>query len=112
MQNGYYLPMHSDDGSVRFLQKVSTEFHSSTEEKRKLGASTPLFRSSNPSRPVPPLHDGAMGQLKAEVLMQELSKVSLQELKPAAVHEKSPGNHLERVRAAIHMDAVSDFLSE
>lgn len=107
LQNGYYLPMHSDDGSVRFLQKVSTEFHSSTEEKRKLGASTPLFRSSNHSLPVPPLHDGAMGQLKAEALMQELSKVSLEELKPAVVHDKSHGNHLERVRAAIHMDAMA-----
>lgn len=101
LQNGYYLPLHSDDGTVRFLQKVSTEFNPSNGDKRKLGASSPLFRlPSNLS------HDGtAVMQLKSEVLLQEFSPSSLEE---TFVQEKDKEKPLERVRAAIHMDAVSN----
>jgi hypothetical protein len=104
LQNGYYLPLHSDDGTVRFLQKVSTEFNPSNGEKRKLGASSPLFRL-----PTNPSNDGtAVIQLKSsEVLLQEFSPSALEE---TFVQEKPKEEPLERVRAAIHMDAVSSSL--
>jgi len=101
LQNGYYLPLHSDDGTVRFLQKVSTEFNPSNGEKRKLGASSPLFRL-----PTNPSNDGtAVIQLKSsEVLLQEFSPSALEE---TFVQEKPKEEPLERVRAAIHMDAMA-----
>ncbi len=86
---------------MRFLQKVSTELNPSNGEKRKLGASSPLFRL-----PTNPSNDGtAVSQLKSsEVLLQEFSPSALGE---TFVQEKPKEEPLERVRAAIHMDAVS-----
>ena len=126
LQNGYYLPFHSDDGKVKFLHKVSTKLRSSTEEKRKLGASTPLFR------PMTSPTDRAIGYPSGEAMLQELSELVLDDLRPAVAltadndsddregthqritqgrsltHDLSQaGKPLERVRAAIHMDAVS-----
>lgn len=46
LQNGYYLPITSDDGKVTFLRQVSTEVRSSNLEKKSLGSTTPMFRSS------------------------------------------------------------------
>jgi hypothetical protein len=106
LQNGYYLPLQSDDGTVRFLQKLSVEFNPSNGEKRKLGASSPLFRlPGNPSA------DGvALSQLKkSEVSMQEFSSADFKEMEPL-VQDRSDEKPLERVRAAIHMDAVSNCL--
>jgi glutamate--cysteine ligase catalytic subunit len=46
LQNGYYLPITSDDGKVTFLKQVSTEVRSSNLEKKSLGSTTPMFRTS------------------------------------------------------------------
>lgn len=46
LQNGYYLPMNSDDGKIRFLQIVSSKTHASNQQKKALGSETPLYRGS------------------------------------------------------------------
>jgi hypothetical protein len=46
LQNGYYLPMHSDDGAIPFLRKVSTQAQPSHSEMKRIGSNTPLFRSA------------------------------------------------------------------
>jgi hypothetical protein len=46
LQNGYYLPMNSDDGKIKFLHKVSSETHASNQQKKALGSETPLYRAS------------------------------------------------------------------
>ena len=46
LQNGYYLPICSDDGRIRFLHEVSSETHASNQQKTALGSETPLFRPS------------------------------------------------------------------
>ena len=47
LQNGYYLPITSDDGKVTFLKQVSTEVRSSNLEKKSLGSTTPMFRTTS-----------------------------------------------------------------
>ena len=44
LQNGYYLPLRSDDGKVEFLHKVSSRTQASNSEMKRIGSSTPLFR--------------------------------------------------------------------
>jgi len=46
LRNGYYLPMESDDGEIKFLHKVSTKTHAKNQQKEALGSETPLFRGS------------------------------------------------------------------
>ncbi|VEU39946.1 unnamed protein product [Pseudo-nitzschia multistriata] len=43
LQNGYYLPMHSDDGKVQFLSKVSKRAQTQNTEMKRIGSNTPLF---------------------------------------------------------------------
>jgi len=47
LQNGYYLPIESDDGNITFLHKVSTKSPSKNQQKETLGSETPLFRRSD-----------------------------------------------------------------
>jgi len=114
LQNGYYLPLESDDGKVQFLRKVSTTAHASNPEKRRLGAATPLFRSGDTQ--VDPI-------LKADgVSLSSFleDKLSLEPPQPApsssqaatAVMTETPSSMeveeaRENVRAAIHMDAMA-----
>eukprot|EP00978_Attheya_sp_CCMP212_P021837 scaffold64187_cov57-Attheya_sp.AAC.1 len=99
LQNGYYLPMRSDDGEIPFLRKVSTRAESSTFETLSLGSSTPLFRGSN--------SDG----VKLATLLGEGTpfRVEAPDTSTAVLEggssstEKAP----ENVRAAIHMDAMA-----
>lgn len=46
LQNGYYLPIASEDGKIPFLYEVSTETSASNTEKRNLGSATPLFHGN------------------------------------------------------------------
>lgn len=46
LQNGYYLPMNSDDGEVKFLHKVSSETHANNQQKKALGSETPMYKGS------------------------------------------------------------------
>jgi hypothetical protein len=44
LQNGYYLPIKSDDGKITFLRQVSKSINTSNTEQRTLGSTTPMFR--------------------------------------------------------------------
>mmetsp|Transcript_48751 Transcript_48751/g.72410 ORF Transcript_48751/g.72410 Transcript_48751/m.72410 type:complete len:877 (+) Transcript_48751:64-2694(+) len=107
LQNGYYLPMASSDGSIQFLHKVSTKVQSSTsasiENKRPLGANTPLFRQQNPKNDINSIGAAVPSptDLVEELSMHNISISTAPPTKPEATEK------LERVRAAIHMDAMA-----
>ena len=88
LQNGYYLPMQSDDGEITFLHSVSTETHAKNQQRETLGSETPMFRGSMPGDPskLPDL------KLALETAVSSLSNDEAQ---------------LFNVRPAIHMDAMA-----
>eukprot|EP00586_Coscinodiscus_wailesii_P019552 CAMPEP_0172506918 /NCGR_PEP_ID=MMETSP1066-20121228/199582_1 /TAXON_ID=671091 /ORGANISM="Coscinodiscus wailesii, Strain CCMP2513" /LENGTH=921 /DNA_ID=CAMNT_0013284207 /DNA_START=183 /DNA_END=2948 /DNA_ORIENTATION=- len=104
LQNGYYLPMESDDKTIRFLHKVNSRIHVSNEEQRNIGYSTPLFRRSVASSKevIEGLGSGGidisdgMGNIAVSNLLDEKNLLP-----------KVEDNDLDRVRAAIHMDAMA-----
>lgn len=89
LQNGYYLPIQSDDGEITFLQKVSTGTHAKNQQREALGSETPLFRGSIPGDP------SKLTDLKLAL--------------ETAVSELSNDEALSQynVRPAIHMDAMA-----
>lgn len=101
LQNGYYLPMHSDDKKVQFLHKVSTRTNPSNPEMKRVGSGTPLFRSAEPD------------EVKdiASLLARKLAVASVPSVVTAdTIDENSVLNAVKNrdsVRAAIHMDAMA-----
>ena len=102
LQNGYYLPMHSDDESVSFLQKVSSRTLPSNSEMKRIGSNTPLFRM------------GGMEQVTVSSLLD--GKIELATSPDATVTAVLPekeitataeGRNSDTARAAIHMDAMA-----
>lgn len=98
LQNGYYLPIKSDDGKISFLQKVNSKLHSSTEEKRRLGSTTPLFHRST----VEPI-TASMNNELTSILEDSLAGLTLTQDKSSPQAEMA----LDRVQPAIHMDAMA-----
>lgn len=114
LQNGYYLPINSDDGKIQFLHKVSKRAHASNPEKRTLGSSTPLFRSTS---------GGTLESFKggeANVLQGNALQALLEDKLTLEPTSKNPSSTLaqdrvdsntqddfQNVRAAIHMDAMA-----
>ena len=96
LQNGYYLPMHSDDGNIPFLHKVSTRPQPSNAEMKRIGSSTPLFRSAE--------QESIASLLGGTVAIAEPSTTAAKEenIRPS-VEEKKDDN----IRAAVHMDAMA-----
>ena len=123
MQNGYYLPMASDDGKIQFLHKVSKRTHASNEEKARLGSTTPMFRGSVAAESGKSIVDGATLQtLLEEKLSLGPSAVAEGETAKSATAGECCGgdggsstdalstprsSDSENVRAAIHMDAMA-----
>eukprot|EP00543_Licmophora_paradoxa_P006555 CAMPEP_0202455790 /NCGR_PEP_ID=MMETSP1360-20130828/13230_1 /ASSEMBLY_ACC=CAM_ASM_000848 /TAXON_ID=515479 /ORGANISM="Licmophora paradoxa, Strain CCMP2313" /LENGTH=914 /DNA_ID=CAMNT_0049075451 /DNA_START=114 /DNA_END=2858 /DNA_ORIENTATION=+ len=89
LQNGYYLPMKSDDGKIQFLHRVSTRATPSNPEMKRIGSSTPLFRTN--------------GDNIAALLEGYKETATLVAQAPAVESEQTK----ENVRAAIHMDAMA-----
>ena len=104
LQNGYYLPMHSGDKKVKFLHKVSSRAQPSNTEMKRIGSSTPLFRTQSVEKEqVNSLLEG--GQITLEgsgATTGILEKPTTQEVAPVPKPESK-----ETVRAAIHMDAMA-----
>lgn len=114
LQNGYYLPTKSDDGRVTFLKQVSTEIRSSNPEKKSLGSTTPMFRSS-----LDIVSNNGLTSTKLSELLQD--KLTLEP--SAASCKKSSASKLGKVmedeeemdiflnengkRPCIHMDAMA-----
>eukprot|EP00549_Striatella_unipunctata_P000406 CAMPEP_0118689790 /NCGR_PEP_ID=MMETSP0800-20121206/9691_1 /TAXON_ID=210618 ORGANISM="Striatella unipunctata, Strain CCMP2910" /NCGR_SAMPLE_ID=MMETSP0800 /ASSEMBLY_ACC=CAM_ASM_000638 /LENGTH=919 /DNA_ID=CAMNT_0006587239 /DNA_START=823 /DNA_END=3582 /DNA_ORIENTATION=- len=95
LQNGYYLPLASEDGKIKFLHRISERTTTKVAEESVVGASTPLFR--NGDTPV-------NGNVDISSLME--NNLSLE--KPAATTKNAkPTDSSENVRAAIHMDAMA-----
>lgn len=100
LQNGYYLPMHSDDGSIPFLQKVSARAQPSNSEMKRIGSTTPLFRSGEVEKEsLSSLLEG-----KIELAGPGISTATLVKRETSTAKEISNGDTL---RAAIHMDAMA-----
>lgn len=51
LQNGYYLPIASEDGKITFLHEVSTGTHAKNQQSEALGSETPVLRTSKLSNP-------------------------------------------------------------
>jgi hypothetical protein len=107
LQNGYYLPTESDDGKIPFLHKVSSRAQPSNPEIKRIGSSTPLFKSgSTQQESVSSILDGGV-QFSPSAKGGCLTTV----LTPEASVDKEAGFVLprsdENLRPAIHMDAMA-----
>ena len=95
LQNGYYLPVASDDGKIPFLQKVSTRTMTSNTEMKRIGSGTPLFHS-NPDQ----------GNLTTLLEGHDAVRAS-----PTTDHAIETNQEVEEskesTRAAVHMDAMA-----
>jgi Glutamate-cysteine ligase len=101
LQNGYYLPMHSDDKSVPFLQKVSTRTQPNNSEMKRIGSGTPLFRAAEPED-LALLIGGKVSIAGNTAVLEAPAKEP--EVATAPVDAKSA---TETTRAAVHMDAMA-----
>jgi len=102
LQNGYYLPMHSDDERISFLQQVSTRTQPKNSEMKRIGSGTPLFRG-------PEVGDMAM-LLDGNVAISD--RTAVLERPPPQETERSTSltqskSAMETLRAAVHMDAMA-----
>jgi Glutamate-cysteine ligase len=95
LQNGYYLPMTSDDGKIPFLRKVSTRTTTSNTEMKRIGSGTPLFRRNLPDQ------DSLTTLLEGHVALSASPTTDSTEMAIEVEESK------ESVRAAIHMDAMA-----
>ena len=99
LQNGYYLPMYSDDHKITFLHKVSSRVQPSNTELKFIGSTTPMFHLNV----TPKVEQGITAILEREnYVMNGAATAVLPE--PAA--EVSPAIE-DSVRPAIHMDAMA-----
>jgi len=106
LQNGYYLPINSEDGSINFLRKVSTNIPTSNGEKRTLGSTTPMFRHGGQLTAHGSSHDFAT--LMKGTLSLDPSTDSAEKIHGAkATVEKNRNKENDNVRPAIHMDAMA-----
>lgn len=88
LQNGYYLPMYSDDGEINFLHKVSAETHAKNQQQEELGSVTPNFRHSMPA--------------------SDMQDMILKHALETAVNVSfSKEDSMVNLRPAIHMDAMA-----
>lgn len=94
LQNGYYLPMYSDDGEINFLHRVSTETHAKNQQQQQLGSETPSFRQSVPAI--------EMSDLVLKHALENAVNTSL-----GACSNKTSVADSPNVRPAIHMDAMA-----
>jgi hypothetical protein len=102
LQNGYYLPMQSDDGVVSFLQKVSSRAQTSNSEMKRIGSNTPLFRVGG-------AEEGSFSSLLEGTFQLATSPGALTAVLPTKKEIATPveGRSDDNVRAAIHMDAMA-----
>ena len=95
LQNGYYLPMHSEDGKVGFLHKVSKRAQTQNTEMKRIGSNTPLFRGADEDQ------ENVASLLGGTVAVTETSANGIF----SSSEKENPSN--ESLRAAVHMDAMA-----
>jgi len=96
LQNGYYLPMHSDDGKVQFLHKVSKRAQTQNTEMKRIGSNTPLFRGPDEDQA-----NNVASLLGGTVAVAEESTNGISGSK------EKDSRSSESLRAAVHMDAMA-----
>jgi hypothetical protein len=100
LQNGYYLPMHSDDGNIQFLHKVSNRATPQNTEMKRIGSSTPLFKATD--------QENVASMLGGRIAMVDEAAVKGA---TRATVEKEEENEKEvsqdSLRASVHMDAMA-----
>ena len=99
LQNGYYLPMHSDDGSIPFLQKVSTRAQPSNLEMKRIGSNTPLFRGAE--------QESVASMLGGKIAIVNEGVSATSTLEQVASQTPDESRQQETLRAAVHMDAMA-----
>jgi glutamate--cysteine ligase catalytic subunit len=98
--------MHSDDGKVKFLHKVSSRAQPSNAEMKRIGASTPLFRTQSVEKDkVMSLLDGGGISLDGAGTATAVAEPPAAQSTAGPVPEST--GRKESVRAAIHMDAMA-----
>ena len=91
LQNGYYLPMYSDDGEITFLQKAPSETHATNQQQVELGSETPQFRQS----------------LDADSMQKLILKQALENAVNTTLGCHDSVISKPNLRPAIHMDAMA-----
>lgn len=114
LQNGYYLPIHSEEGKIPFLQKVSSRAVTSNTELKRIGSNTPLFRmgEGGSKEALSSLLDG---DVKVTESPSDAATATLSEgdslLQVNGINGSSEAakkkNDEGSLRAAIHMDAMA-----
>jgi len=104
LQNGYYLPMHSVDGEISFLSKISTRANHTNdgEVKKVLGSPTALFRGADQTE-----LSGSMLNGDIAIAPPAVTATVIDEKKTDTGSPISPKKPRESVRAAVHMDAMA-----
>lgn len=96
--------MHSDDKKIKFLHKVSSRAQPSNAEMKRIGASTPLFRTQSVEK------EKVMSLLDGDLTLEGVGGATAVAEPPAksdvAAVPEADGSK-ESVRAAIHMDAMA-----
>ena len=93
LQNGYYLPMYSEDGEITFLHKAPSETHATNQQQVELGSETPQFRQS----------------LDADSMQKLMLKQTLENAVNSTLGANCNGSVISKpnLRPAIHMDAMA-----
>mmetsp|Transcript_11798 Transcript_11798/g.27989 ORF Transcript_11798/g.27989 Transcript_11798/m.27989 type:complete len:960 (+) Transcript_11798:173-3052(+) len=96
LQNGYYLPMQSDDGKIKFLHKVSKRAQTQNTEMKRIGSNTPLFRSADEDQ------ENVASLLGGTVALTDSSANGI-----STSSSRKENQFNESLRAAVHMDAMA-----
>ncbi|KAL7567602.1 hypothetical protein ACA910_000199 [Epithemia clementina (nom. ined.)] len=112
LQNGYYLPIYSDDGKIPFLKKVSARAATSNTESKRMGSNTPLFRSGDPAENKEALSTLLDEEVEVETHVNGAPKAVAENPETPAVNgavqpSAEPTTASDNLRAAIHMDAMA-----
>jgi hypothetical protein len=100
LQNGYYLPMQSDDGKVQFLFKVSKRAQPNNAEMKRIGSNTPLFRGPGGEKE-------EVASLLGHTVAVVESGVNGESASSQKTDIEAETTAKEGLRAAVHMDAMA-----
>lgn len=98
LQNGYYLPMHSDDGEIQFLHKVSSRVQTQNSEMKRIGSNTPLFHMDST------ITEQQLGSVASLVSEEEVGNNAAVATLSAPAKDPEPDSNR---RPSIHMDAMA-----
>jgi DNA-binding ferritin-like protein (Dps family) len=95
LQNGYYLPIHSDNRKIEFLHKVSKRAQTQNTEMKRIGSNTPLFRGAEEDQ------ENVASLLGGTVAVAGSSAIE------DSVESEKDDHANGTLRAAVHMDSMA-----